>query len=213
MEARTRQPATRSAHRRRSVTQASATVLRRRGFDAVSYRSVAQEANVPEQTIRAYFHSRDDLRAAGLQYMLNGWIGRAEDFIRRLPSVLTLDETARLIVEVATVHEATAEPFTRGLISVIYERYVQAGKHVELRSLINEYNTILADLVGRVLVRNGRVVTPEQCRAILAVVDGTVIYELAAGESPVPRAIQTLEFAIPKLCGEPSPPRGGSERP
>jgi DNA-binding transcriptional regulator YbjK len=180
--------------------RAAAAVLRRRGFDAVTGRSVAEEAGLPEQTVRAYYPSRDDLRAAGLEFMLNGWIDQAQDFINRLPGALDLHETARLIVEVATVHASENESFTRRTISGIYERYLQAGKHPELSVLVVAYNEVLADLVGRVLALNGRHVSIQVARAVLAVVDGTVIYELAAGETPVPQAIQMLEFAIPRLC-------------
>lgn len=200
MLAQSREPSTRSQHRKRAVVSAAAAVLRRRGFDAVTGRSVAEEAGLPEQTVRAYYPSRDDLRAAGLEFMLNGWIDQAQDFINRLPGALDLHETARLIVEVATVHASENESFTRRTISGIYERYLQAGKHPELSVLVVAYNEVLADLVGRVLALNGRHVSIQVARAVLAVVDGTVIYELAAGETPVPQAIQMLEFAIPRLC-------------
>ena len=200
MLAQSREPSTRSQHRKRAVVRAAAAVLRRRGFDAVTGRSVAEEAGLPEQTVRAYYSARDDLRAAGLEFMLNGWIDQAQDFINRLPGALDLHETARLIVEVATVHASENESFTRRTISGIYERYLQAGKHPELSALVIAYNDVLADLVGRVLALNGRHVSTQVARAVLAVVDGTVIYELAAGETPVPQAIQMLEFAIPRLC-------------
>ncbi|MCV7100524.1 TetR/AcrR family transcriptional regulator [Mycobacterium palustre] len=197
---RPRTPSTRSHHRRRAVLRSAAAVLRRRGFDAVTSRSVAEEGGLPEQTVRAYYPSRDDLRAAGLKFMLNGWIEQANDFIKRLPTTLDLKETARLITEVATVHAADDEYLTRATISGVYERYLQAGKHAELTSLIAAYNEVLSQLVGHVLARNGRRASPQVCRAVLAVADGTVIYGLAAGENPVPRAIQMLEFAIPQLC-------------
>jgi len=182
------------------VVRGAAAVLRRRGFDAITSRSVAEEVDLPEQAVRAFYPSRDDLRAAGLEFMLNGWIDQAEDFINRLPRSLDLHETARLIVEVATVHASENESFTRRTISGIYERYLQAGKHPELSSLVAAYNEVLANLVGRVLASNGRHVSAQVARAVLAVVDGTVIYELAAGETPVPQAIEMLEFAIPRLC-------------
>lgn len=212
-----REPSTRSHQRRRAVVRGSATVLRKRGFDAVTSRSVAEEAGLPEQTVRAFYPSRDDLRAAGLEFTLNSWIDQAQDFINRLPQSLDLQETARLIVEVATVHASENESFTRRTISGIYERYLQAGKHPELSSLVVAYNEALAELVGRVLALSGRHVSAQVARAVLAVVDGTVIYELAAGETPVPQAIQMLEFAIPRLCSaefaaSPAPGRVRSAR-
>ncbi|MCV7032401.1 TetR/AcrR family transcriptional regulator [Mycobacterium sherrisii] len=191
---------TRSQHRRRAVLRSTVAVLRRRGFDAVTSRAVAQEGGLPEQTVRAFYASRDDLLAAGLKFMLNGWIEQANDFVKRLPCQLGLNETARLITEVATVHPAEDGSLTRATISGVYERYLQAGKHSELTSLIGAYNEILAGLVAQVLARNGRSVGPQVARAVLAVADGTVLYELAAGENPVPRAIEMLEFAIPRLC-------------
>jgi DNA-binding transcriptional regulator YbjK len=166
----------------------------------VTYRSVAEEAGLPEATLRAFFHTRDELRALGLEFMLNGWVQQAEEFISRLPQQLNLNETARLIVEVATVHDAENWTFTRATISGIYERYLQAGKHPELRTVITNYNSILADLVARVLALNGWVTTPQGVKAVLAVVDGAAVYQLAAGQSPVPHAISLLEFAIPRLC-------------
>ncbi|MDT7760964.1 MAG: hypothetical protein QOC63_384 [Mycobacterium sp.] len=195
-----REPSTRSHHRKRAVVRAAAAVLRQRGFDAITSRAVAEEAGLPEQTVRQHYPSREDLKAAGLEFMLNGWIAKAEGFIDRLPQTLDLHDTARLIVEVATVHATENESITRKTISGIYERYLQAGKHPGLRSLIAAYNAVLADLVGRVLVLNGRHVSPAISRSVLAVVDGTVLYELAAGETPVTQAIQMLEFAIPRLC-------------
>lgn len=185
------------------MLRSSAAVLRRRGFDAVTSRSVAEEAGLPEQTVRAYYPSRDDLRAAGLKFMLNGWIEQANDFITRLPARLDLTETARLIVEVATVHAVEDGSVSRATISAVYERYLQAGKHAELTSLISAYNEVLADLVRHVLARNGRQASSQACRAVLAVVDGTVIYRLAAGESPASGAVQMVEFAIPRLCAQP----------
>jgi AcrR family transcriptional regulator len=194
------EPSTRSHHRKRAVERAAAVVLRRRGFDAITSRAVAEEAGLSEQTVRHHYPSREDLKAAGLEFMLNDWIAQAEGFIDRLSRTLDLHDTARLIVEVATVHAIENESITRKTISAIYERYLQAGKHPELRSRIAAYNAILADLIGRVLVLNGRHVSPEISRSVLAVVDGTVLYELAAGETPVTQAIQMLEFAIPRLC-------------
>jgi AcrR family transcriptional regulator len=115
----------------------------------VTYRSVAEEAGLPEATLRAFFHTRDELRALGLEFMLNGWVQQAEEFIGRLPQQrLSLNETARLIVEIATVHDAENWTFTRATISGIYERYLQAGKHPELRSVITNYNAVLAELVA-----------------------------------------------------------------
>jgi AcrR family transcriptional regulator len=194
------EPSTRSHHRKRAVERAAAVVLRRRGFDAITSRAVAEEAGLSEQTVRHHYPSREDLKAAGLEFMLNDWIAQAEGFIDRLSRTLDLHDTARLIVEVATVHAIENESITRKTISAIYERYLQAGKHPELRSRIAAYNAILADLIGRVLVLNGRHVSPEISRSVLAVVNGTVLYELAAGETPVTQAIQMLEFAIPRLC-------------
>jgi AcrR family transcriptional regulator len=195
-----REPSTRSHHRKRAVMRAAAIVLRQRGFDAITSRAVAEEAGLPEPTVRHHYPSREGLKAAGLEFMLNGWIAQAQSFIDRLPQALDLHDTARLIVEVATVHAIENESITRKTISGVYERYLQAGKHPELRSRIAAYNEVLVDLIGRVLVLNGRQVSPEISRSVLAVVDGTVLYELAAGETPVTQAIQMLEFAIPRLC-------------
>ncbi len=175
----------------------------------MTYRSVAEEAGLPEATLRAFFHTRDELRALGLEFMLNGWVQQAEEFISRLPQQLNLNETARLIVEVATVHDAENWTFTRATISGIYERYLQAGKHPELRTVITNYNSILADLVARVLALNGWVASEQGVKAVLAVVDGTVVYQLAAGEAPVPHAISLLEFAIPRLCDPDTTDRKG----
>jgi DNA-binding transcriptional regulator YbjK len=211
-DSQSRQPSTRSAHRRRAAIRACSAVLRRRGFDAVTYRSVAEEGGLPEATLRAFFRTRDELRALGLEFMLNGWVQQAEEFIRRLPQQRhSLNETARLIVEVATVHDAKNWTFTRATISGIYERYLQAGKHPELRTVITNYNSVLADLVARVLALNGWVATPEGVKSVLAVVDGTVVYQLAAGQSPVPLAISLLEFAIPRLCDPDTTNQKGSQ--
>jgi len=191
---------TRSAHRRLAVVRAAANLLRRRGIDTLTHRAVAEEAALPPQTVRAYLATREELRCAALQYTLDGWVRRAEEFIERLPEPLTLNQTARAIVEVATVHPVELAETTRATIAGVYERYIQSGRHPELRPLITDYNRQLVGLVARVLSRYGRRVEPRIAQAMLAVVDGTVIYQLAAGEAPTPAAINALELAIPLLC-------------
>ncbi|MFZ4895243.1 TetR/AcrR family transcriptional regulator [Plantibacter sp. Mn2098] len=196
----TLQRSTRSAHRRVAVVRAAAAVLRRRGIDALTTRAVAEEADLPEATVRAFLPSRERLREAALDYTLTGWVLGGEDFIRRLPRNLSLEQAASAIVEVATIHPAEQADTSRATISGVYERYIQSGRHPELRPLVSRYNDELADLVGRILALNGRVSRPEIAQAVLAVVDGTVVYRLAAGESPVPAAIAAVRLAIPLLC-------------
>ncbi|UWP87289.1 TetR/AcrR family transcriptional regulator [Dactylosporangium fulvum] len=178
--------------------------MRRRGIDALTHRAVAEEAALPPQTVRAHLPTREDLWCAALQYTLTGWVRRGEEFIDRLPEPLTLEQAARAIVEVATVHPAEHADTTRATIAGVYERYIQSGRHPELRPLIGRYNVELTGLVARVLARHGRHVQPEIARAVLAVVDGTVVYRLAEGETPIPAAIRALEVAIPLLCPFPN---------
>jgi hypothetical protein len=147
-----------------------------------------------------FFSTREHLRSAALQYTLTGWVQRGEEFIARLPRTLTLEQAAGAIVEVATIHPAEQASMSRATISGVYERYIQSGRHPELRSLIAGYNAELVDLVGRILALNGRIAPPTIAQAVLAVVDGTVVFRLAAGESPVPEAIAALRLAIPLLC-------------
>ncbi|MFF2299328.1 TetR/AcrR family transcriptional regulator [Arthrobacter sp. NPDC058127] len=200
MDETTPQRSTRSAHRRLAVVRAAASVLRRRGIDALTHRSVAEEARLPEATVRAFFSSREKLRSAALLYTLTGWVKRGEEFIVRLPLPLTLEQAAGAIVEVATIHPAEQAEMSRATISGVYERYIQSGRHPELRPLIARYNAELVDLVRRILALNGRIARPEIAQAVLAVVDGTVVYRLAAGDSPVPAAIAALRLTIPLLA-------------
>jgi len=175
-------------------------VLRRRGLDALTHRAVAEESDLPEATVRAFHPSREHLRVEALRYTLTGWVLRGEEFIDRLPRPLDLEHAARAIVEVATVHPAEHAESTRAVIAGVYERYIQSGRHPELHALVAAYNLELTDFVGRILALNGRVVRAEIARAVLAVVDGTVVYTLATGESPVDEAARAVQTAIPLLC-------------
>src|SRR5215213_8250962 len=67
---------------------------------------------------------------------------------------------------------------------VMYERYLQAGRHERLRPVVAAWNSRLSELVQDVLHRAHLPDVEDTARLVLAVADGVAITALAEGAPP-----------------------------
>ncbi|CAA9347449.1 MAG: Transcriptional regulator, AcrR family [uncultured Frankineae bacterium] len=173
--ARARQPSARGEHRRHALVAAAGELLLEGGFSAVSHRAVAGRAGVPLAATTYYFTSLDDLRAAAVQHLAAGWLERSRAGVEALPGRIDDPERLALALVDVVVHG------TDDGVLTMYERYLQAGRHPELRPVVAAYDAQVDALLREVLRRGGRAPCEDDVRRLLAVVDGTVLRALAEG--------------------------------
>ena len=139
----------RSQRRLVQLRAAAAAVLLAQGFDAVTHRAVAAQAEVPLGSVTYYFADRDDLVRQALEHAGQGWLAAARDAVDALPSRLTSrPAVARAVLAVAVGDAAD--------LGSLYERYVQASRTGQLRDVVADLDRALTDLLGEVLRRSGR---------------------------------------------------------
>lgn len=186
----------RGQHRQAALLEAAADLLLERGLSAVTHRAVAARAALPLAATTYYFASLQDLRDQALRHLADGWLQRAHATVGGLPQRLDgADDVARALVRVVTGAGQTADTPPHHLF-VMYERYLEAGRHPPLRPLVVAYNDELATLAQEVLQRGSFPCSQQHARLALAVVDGALITALAEGQPPTRTAARTLATLI-----------------
>jgi DNA-binding transcriptional regulator YbjK len=177
----------RGAQRRDSLIEAAAAVLVEQGIAALSHRAVAARAGLPLAATTYYFASADDLRDESLRHVTDTWLTQATAVVEAAPARLDAAQAARAVVAAIT-GDAPREQ-----LLLVYERYLEAGRHERLRPLVAESNARLVDLVRELLRRADLPADPAEARLVLAVTDGAIVTALAEGEPPVDAAVTTLD--------------------
>ncbi len=167
------------------------------GFAALSHRAVAARAGLPLASTTYYFTSGDDLRGAAVQHVAEEWSARAVGVVAALPTRVDGGQAAEAI---ARLVGADAPPQQ---LLLLYERYLEAGRHAELRSVVTSWNATILGMVREVLARAGLPADAATGRLVLAVADGTVVTALAEGTAPEP----TLNAALVQTLSLLRPPR------
>ena len=166
-------------------------------MSAVTHRAVAGRAALPLAATTYYFASLQDLRDEALRHLADRWIERSRAVVRDLPPRLDdAEEVAGAVVGVVTGAAPPGATPPEHLL-VMYERYLDAGRHPRLRPLVVAHNDQLADLVGEVLRRGDLPRSAQDVRLALAVVDGALVTALAEGTPPE----QTAATALVTLFG------------
>jgi DNA-binding transcriptional regulator YbjK len=186
----------RGQHRRTTLLEAAADLLLEQGVSAVTHRAVAARAALPLASTTYYFTSLQDLRDQALRRLADRWLQRSRAALAALPQRLdSAKDVARALVRVVTGADPTADTPPHHLF-VMYERYLEAGRHPPLRPLVVAYNDELATLAQEVLQRGGLPSSQQNARLALAVVDGALITALAEGQQPTPTAAKALATLI-----------------
>ena len=168
----------RGAQRRSVLIEAAADLLLEQGLAALSHRAVASRAGLPLASTTYYFASADDLRDEALQHIAEAWGTRARAVVDALPAQLDATRAAEAVVSIIGADTPSAQ------LLLTYERYLEAGRHQRLRSVVVAWNTHVRELVGEVLLRAGFPADEDQARLVLAVADGVAVTALAEGAPP-----------------------------
>jgi DNA-binding transcriptional regulator YbjK len=190
----------RGERRRQLLVQAAADLLLDEGLAALSHRAVAAWAGVPLAATTYYFDSLEDLRDEALQALVRSWLEQAAAVVDALPSRIGPVRAARAVAAVV----GTDAPGPQQLL--LYERYLEAGRHERLRPLVADGNRRLLALVREVLRRAGLPAGAGDGRLVLAVVDGAAVTALAEGASP-DDAVRTALGRLLRLLQAGRPPR------
>src|SRR5919112_848912 len=169
---------TRGVERRGRLIAAAADLLLEQGLAALSHRAVAARAGLPLASTTYYFTSADDLRDEALQHIAQGWAMRARAVVDALPAHLDRVHAARAVVSIVGADAPSQQ------LLVMYERYLEAGRHARLRPVVAAWNAQLKELVQQVLLRADMPVEDDRAGLVLAVVDGVAVGALAEGEAP-----------------------------
>ena len=174
----------RGAQRRLVLIDAAAEVLLEHGLAALSHRAVAARAGLPLASTTYYFSSADELRDEALQHLASEWFTHARDLVDALPASIDRATAASAVVGIIG---ADAPP---PRILLVYERYLEAGRHERLRPFVVAWNAQIKHLVHEVLVRAALPADDEVATLALAAADGAAITSLAEG-SPVDVAVRS----------------------
>ncbi|MGB8020641.1 MAG: TetR family transcriptional regulator [Candidatus Nanopelagicales bacterium] len=167
----------RGEQRRRALVEAAADLLLEQGLAALSHRAVAARAGLPLASTTYYFASTDDIRDEAWQHIAQGWAARAGEVVDALPDQLDVDQAAQAIARIIGADEASAQ------MLLMYERYLDAGRHQRLRPVVVAWNARLEELVYRVLLHAGLPADGGLPRLVIAVADGVAVTALAEGTS------------------------------
>ena len=187
----------RGTQRRNVLIEAAADLLLEQGLAALSHRAVAARAGLPLASTTYYFDSADDLRDEALQHLAEAWGARARATVDALPSRLDAAGAAEAVVRIIGADAPSPQTL------VIYERYLEAGRHQRLRPVVVAWNSRLRHLVGEVLLRAGLPADEDRSRLVLAVADGVAVTALAEGAPPGSAVAAALEevFALFRPLG------------
>lgn len=190
----------RGARRRQILVDAAAALVAERGIAAVTHRAVAERAELPLAATTYYFASLAELVEAGVGVVAEGWLRRAQAAVAGLPPVLRGPaEVARAVMRVVSAAPAGARPADAGDLLVLYDRYLEAGRHPSLQPAVRAHNERLDGLLREVLERGGLAPDPGTARGLLAIVDGAILRALAEGGDPTPPTLAVVEAFVRRL--------------
>ena len=160
-------------------------MLVEQGFAAVSHRAVAGRAGLPLSSTTYYFASLDELIEGAVRGLADNWRALARRVVADLPErIRSRRQLAEAILRVATLAPATGAPTEPDTQLALYERYLEAARHPQLRPIIIEFDEELDAVLAEVLRRGGVPSSRATARLVLAVVDGALLRALAEGQPP-----------------------------
>ena len=189
----------RGAQRRSALVQAAADVLLEQGLGALSHRAVAARARLPLASTTYYFASVDDLRDEALQQVAAAWVARAGALVDALPPRLDAAQASGALVRIVGADAPSVQ------LLLLYERYLDAGRHERVRPLVTAYNDRVRGFLREVLRRSGSPAGDGEVQLVLSVVDGAAVTALAEGRQPGTAARSALDHLLQLLVGSRRP--------
>lgn len=172
--------------RRKALAVAAAELLREGGFEAVKHRAVAERAGLPLASTTYYFASLDDLVTAAVVQGHHTDLAEVRALLAALPPDPARPEAAELVLDLLLGTESRHG----GLDAVLlrFETLVGAGRRPYLAPVMRELRAEFDAVLGEILARAGAAAAPDAQRALVALLDGTVIGALIEAD-PDPRGV------------------------
>lgn len=183
----------RGAQRRHALVSAAAELVIEEGLAALSHRAVARRAGLPLASTTYYFDSADDLRDEALNHLGEAWATQARAVVDALPAHIDHVQAARAVSSIIGADAPSQQ------MLVMYERYLDAGRHPRPRLLVAAWNAHLKELVRQVLLRAAIPVEDDTVGLVLALADGVAVTALAEGTSPDTAVADALKRFFPML--------------
>lgn len=177
----------RGDRRRLQLLEATLRVIGTRGINAVSHRSVAEEAGVPLGSTTYYFESKQDIVVKALRFAATTEIERTESQIERLPAD-GMSATA-LADAIAEWLARQLSGRTRARTIALYSLQLEAMHRPELRPIYEEWTNATVRLASRLLEAAGSPRPAAEAPLLVAAIDGLRHNQLATRDEGVSEAI------------------------
>ena len=181
----------RGERRRRAILQAALRVISDHGVDAVSHRTVAEEADVPLASTTYYFESLDELLEGALEMFVDEEAARLTTLAERLDGQdLPPLEVARLF-RAELAHDVAQ-----------FELYVEAGRRPRLREAARRSIELYATVAATALRAAGADRPALDPRAFVALFDGYGLHRIAGcDDQGLEEALLALWAAATRAIG------------
>ena len=191
-------PRPRGAARREALLEAVLKVVSDVGADAVTHRRVAEVADLPLASTTYYFRSKEHLLTAALELAAERDIARLHEF-----AIEPFDDRDPIELAVAAMLGPTDEtlPSRRGSMIANYALLLEAARRPALQAVVRRWNSAYLETLGRLLAAAGSAKPADDAELLIAVTDGLLIEQLAAGDrsdlAPRLRRLATALVAKP----------------
>lgn len=165
--------------RPRRIADAAVRVIAREGIAGLSHRAVAAEADVPLGSTTYHYKSLDELLVAALRLVNDAWLARFTAWAEAVhPDAELAEELAALVTSTLTEHRAQAE--------LEYELYFAGLRHESVRPLAAECIDAMVAVLRRL------VPDEERARAVIGLLDGTLLQLVLTGRTPDPDRLRVV---------------------
>lgn len=181
----------RGERRRQAILEAALRLISERGVDAVSHRTVAEEAGVPLASTTYYFESLDELLEGALRLFVDEEAARLTALAERL------EGQDLPPVEIARLFQAELEPD-----AAQFELYVEAARRPSLREVARSSIGMYARVAETALRAAGLDEPAIEPRAFVALFDGYGLHRIAGcDDQGLEEALLALWAAATRAIG------------
>jgi TetR/AcrR family transcriptional regulator, regulator of biofilm formation and stress response len=188
-----------TAGRREQILEATLRVIGRSGRQAVTHRSVAEEAGVPLGSTTYYFESRYDLLGQALEHVAASEVERYASRGEELRTVKSPRELADRLID-----DLVAAARDRVAYIAEYELWLEAGQRPELREAAQSWCDAEQRSVAGAMEALGSTDPATDASLVVAAIDGLGERVLAREDDPAQAAEEfrpELRRLVERLVG------------
>jgi TetR/AcrR family transcriptional regulator, regulator of biofilm formation and stress response len=171
--------------RREQILEAALRVIGRSGRQAVTHRSVAEEAGVPLGSTTYYFESRDDLLGQALEHVAR----KEAERYARLGEELRTAKTPRRLAD-RLLEELVSEAGDRAVYIAEYELWLEAAHRPELREAATAWCDAVQLAIAGAMENLGSTDPAADASLVVATLDGLGERLLGRKEEPAEAAAE-----------------------